>query len=65
VRPSGFPNSGAKVQSSHADSLALDFLRPALKRMIKVELFSATLKRCFPLLKQRAPTILGPHPSPL
>jgi hypothetical protein len=22
VRPSGFPNSGAKVQSSHADSLA-------------------------------------------
>jgi hypothetical protein len=24
--------------------------------MIGVELFSATLKRCFPLLKQRAPT---------
>jgi hypothetical protein len=34
-------------------------LRPALKRMIKVEVFSATLKRCFPLLKQRAPTLLG------
>jgi hypothetical protein len=29
---------------------------PALKRRIKVELFPATLKRCFPLLKQRAPT---------
>jgi hypothetical protein len=26
--------------------------------MIKVELFSATLKRRFPLLKQRAPTKL-------
>jgi hypothetical protein len=26
--------------------------------MINVELFSATLKRCFPLLKQRAPTRL-------
>ena len=34
------------------------FSRPALKRMIKVELFPATLKRCFPLLKQRAPTKL-------
>ena len=34
------------------------FSRPALKRMINVELFPATLKRCFPLLKQRAPTKL-------
>jgi hypothetical protein len=33
--------------------------RPALKRIIKVQLFSATLKRCSPLLKQRAPTMLG------
>jgi len=32
--------------------------RPALKRMIEIELFPATLKRCFPLLKQRAPTKL-------
>jgi hypothetical protein len=32
------------------------FPRPALKRTIEVELFSATLKRCFPLLKQGAPT---------
>jgi hypothetical protein len=29
---------------------------PALKRLIEVKLFTATLKRCFPLLKQRAPT---------
>jgi len=34
------------------------FSRPALKRIINVELFPATLKRCFPLLKQRAPTKL-------
>jgi hypothetical protein len=33
--------------------------RPALKRIIKVQLFSATLKRCSPLLKQKAPTMLG------
>jgi peptidyl-prolyl cis-trans isomerase SurA len=38
-------------------ALALAFLRPALKRTIRVELFSAMLKRCFPLLKQRAPTL--------
>src|SRR3984957_17499869 len=38
--------------------------RPALKRMIKVELLSATLKRCFPLLKQRAPTNQGVIPLP-
>ena len=44
------------LPGSHADSLALDFRGPALKRIIKVELFSATLKRCFPLLKQMAPT---------
>jgi hypothetical protein len=31
-------------------------LKPALKRTITTEFFSATLKRCFPLLKQRAPT---------
>ncbi len=31
---------------------------PALKRVIIFELFPATLKRCFPLLKQRAPTNL-------
>jgi hypothetical protein len=31
---------------------------PALKRMIIFELFPATLKRCFPLLKQRALTNL-------
>src|ERR1700685_290226 len=49
------------------------FSRPALKRIIKVELFPATLKRCFPLLKQRAPTKLreeicgfsGSHPDSL
>jgi hypothetical protein len=35
------------------------FSRPAVKRMIKVEFSSATLKRCFPLLKQRAPTHLA------
>jgi hypothetical protein len=33
--------------------------RPALKRIIKVQLFSPTLKRRSPLLKQRAPTMLG------
>jgi peptidyl-prolyl cis-trans isomerase SurA len=38
-------------------ALAPGFLAPALKRTISVELFSATLKRCFPLLKQRAPTL--------
>jgi peptidyl-prolyl cis-trans isomerase SurA len=38
-------------------ALALGFLRPALKRTLRVELFPATLKRCFPLLKQRAPTV--------
>jgi hypothetical protein len=32
------------------------FPRPALKRMINIKLFPATLKRCFPLLKQRAST---------
>src|ERR1700691_932633 len=38
--------------------------RPALKRIIEVQLFSATLKRCSPLLKQRAPTkILNCHPG--
>jgi hypothetical protein len=30
----------------------------ACKRMIIFEVFPATLKRCFPLLKQRAPTKL-------
>ena len=35
------------------------FSRPALKRIIEVQLFSATLKRCSPLLKQRAPTKLA------
>jgi hypothetical protein len=39
-------------------ALALDFSRPALKRIIRVEYSPATLKRCFPLLKQRAPTRL-------
>jgi hypothetical protein len=39
-----------------AACLALDFSRPALKRMITVEHTPATLKRCFPPLKQRAPT---------
>jgi hypothetical protein len=34
------------------------FSWPALKRMIKVEPFPATRKRCFPLLKQRDPTKL-------
>jgi peptidyl-prolyl cis-trans isomerase SurA len=38
-------------------ALAPGFLAPALKRTISVELFSATLKRCFPLLKQRASTL--------
>jgi hypothetical protein len=33
------------------------FSGPALKR-IKVELISATLERCSPLLKERAPTKL-------
>jgi hypothetical protein len=37
-------------------ALALGPSMPALKRRIKAELFPATLKRCFPLLKQRAPT---------
>jgi hypothetical protein len=54
VRPSAFPNLRF-LPGSHADYLALNFSWPALKRRIKVELFSATLKRCFPLLKQRAP----------
>jgi hypothetical protein len=27
-------------------------MMPALKRTIKIEFFPATLKRCFPLLKQ-------------
>jgi hypothetical protein len=36
--------------------MRMGFSRPALKGTIKIELFSATLKRCFPLLKQRAPT---------
>jgi hypothetical protein len=35
---------------------ALGLPRPALKRTIKIDFFLATLKRCFPLLKQRAPT---------
>jgi peptidyl-prolyl cis-trans isomerase SurA len=38
-------------------ALAPGCLTPALKRTIRVELFFATLKRCFPLLKQRAPTL--------
>jgi hypothetical protein len=33
------------------------FLKAALKRMIKVERFSATLKRCFPLLKRCFPLL--------
>jgi hypothetical protein len=40
-------------------ALALDLSRPALKRMITVEHSPAALKRCFLLLKQRAPTKLG------
>jgi hypothetical protein len=43
---------------SHADSNSPGFSRPALKRIVKVQPFSATLKRCSPLLKQRAPTKL-------
>ncbi len=42
--------------NSRADTLAPGFWRPALKRGIEVEFFSATLKRCSPLLKQGAPT---------
>ena len=38
---------------------------PALKRIITVETLSATLKRCSPLLKQRAPTGTGWEPSHL
>jgi hypothetical protein len=41
------------------DGFCPGFARPALNRIIKVRLFSATLKRCSPLLKQRAPTMLG------
>jgi hypothetical protein len=52
VRPSGFPDSGVLTQTLKP----WVFSGPALKRMIKIELFSATLKRCFPLLKQRDPT---------
>jgi hypothetical protein len=39
-------------------ALALDFSGPALKRVMRVERSPAMLKRCFPLLKQRAPTQL-------
>jgi peptidyl-prolyl cis-trans isomerase SurA len=46
-----------KCLISQTWALAPGFLRPALKRILRVELFPATLKRCFPLLKQRAPTI--------
>jgi hypothetical protein len=42
--------------SSLGMGLSPGFSGPALKRMVKVRLFIATLKRCFPLLKQRAPT---------
>jgi hypothetical protein len=52
VRPSGFPNSGA-----------LNFSRPALKRISKSNSFR-NAKRCSPLLKQRAPTkVLNCHPE--
>ena len=42
-----------------------DSSRPALRRLIEIELFLATLKRCFPLLKQRAPTTLEPEQEKL
>jgi hypothetical protein len=41
----------------------LGLLMPALKRTIKIEFFPATLKRCFPLLKQRAPTGFSLKPA--
>jgi hypothetical protein len=43
-KPSVFPDFSRRHFSP-------GFSRPALKRMIKVELFAATLKRCFPVLK--------------
>src|ERR1700730_9061530 len=52
----GLQSSGKAIHSERT-GFSPGFSKPALKRIIEVQ-FSATLKRCSPLLKQRAPTKL-------
>jgi hypothetical protein len=54
-RGAGLQSSGKNRFIAKDWALALDPSRPALKRMITVQHSPATLKRCFPLLKQMAP----------